>query len=531
MGFRFFVLTSFFGLLYISLGLKLYQLQVEKGDYYFKKTEARLSALENLELRRGQIFFTDRNATNIPVSMNRDYPIIYAVPKEITDVENTSRLLSSILGKSTESLTQELNNPKSLFKLLVEKATPQQIASVKESNIKGVYFDKKQYRFYPFNNLAAQLLGFVGVNEKFDEPIGLYGLEKFHNENLASGLDLKFTIDRNIQVASEEILSKLIKKFSSTGGVIIVEDPENGKILSLANYPDFDPNEYGNWPVKNFLNQTTQYVYEPGSVFKPLTMSAGIDIGVITTSTTFTDTGSVTLNTKTIKNWDEKAHGKLTMTNVIEQSVNTGAVFAEQKIGHKKFYEYLRKFGFGEKTGIDLPDEVSGSLKNLEKKYTRDIDFATASFGQGTAVTPIQMIGAFASIANGGLLMRPFVSADEKPYIVRRVMQKSTSDAVIGMMESAVEKARLASIPQYRVAGKTGTAQIPDFQNGGYEDAFIHTYIGFAPAENAKFVILIKLDRPNAPLAGATVVPAFKELAQFILNYYNIPPENLGLRN
>ena len=528
MGFRFFVLTSFFGLLYVSLGLKLYQLQVEKGDYYFKKAEARLNAIEHLELRRGQIFFTDRNATDIPVSLNRDYPIIYAVPKEIADAENAAVFLASLVDKSVENLTEDFNNKKSLFKLLVEKASPEQIASIAELNIKGIYSDKKQYRFYPFANLSSHLLGFVGVNEENNEPIGLYGLEKFYNKNLADGYNLKFTIDRNIQVASEEILVKLIKKFEATGGTVIVEDPQSGKILALANYPDFNPNEYGDWPIKNFLNPAVQFVYEPGSVFKPITMATGIDLKVIASSTSFVDTGSVVLNGKTIKNWDEKAHGRVSMTNVIEQSINTGAVFAEQKIGHQKFYEYLKKFGFGETTGVGLPDEVAGSLKNLEKKKNiKDIDFATAAFGQGTAVTPIQMINAFSALANGGLLMRPYVSADEKPYIIRRVISESTSKDVTQMMESAVEKAKIAAIPQYRVAGKTGTAQIPDFKNGGYEDAFVHTYIGFAPAEDAKFVVLIKIDRPNALLAGATVVPAFKELAQFILNYYNIPPDKL----
>jgi len=257
-------------------------------------------------------------------------------------------------------------------------------------------------------------------------------------------------------------------------------------------------------------------------------MAAGIDLGVLTPETTFFDNGSVTLNGKTILNWDKIAHGNVTMTNVIEKSINTGAVFAERKIGHSRFYDYLKKFGFGALTNIDLPNEIAGSLKNLEKKDAREIDFATASFGQGTAVTPIQLVNAFSAIANGGLLMRPYVNADLKPYVVRRVIDANTAQLVATMMESAVTKAKLAIVPGFRVAGKTGTAQIPDFNKGGYTEEFIHTYIGFAPITAPRFVAFLKIDKPNANLAGETVVPAFQKLAQFILNYYNVPPDKPG---
>lgn len=528
MGIRFFALTSFFFLLYGALGLKLYQLQVEKGDYYFKKVEVRQEALAQLALRRGQILFTDRYQKDIPVALNRDYPIIYAAPIEIADAERAARSLAPALRTSEEELRNMiLNNPNSRFRLVGEKVSPQQISAALALKLPGIYTAQKQYRFYPFGSLASHALGFVGVNETYGEPTGLYGSEKFYDSRLTEGSDIKLTIDLNIEVAAEETLAKLVKDFEGTGGTIIVQDPSSGKILALANSPDFNPNEYGKSSIKNFLNPAAQYVYEPGSVFKPLTMAAGIDSGTLTPETTFVDKGAVTLNGKTITNWDEKAHGKVTMTNVIEQSINTGAVFALTQIGHKRFYAYLKSFGFGENTGIGLPDEVPGSLKNLEKKNARDIDFATASFGQGTAVTPIQLITAFSSIANGGLLMRPLIDANEEPYVVGRVIKKETAGAVTNMMESAVEKARVAVIPDYRVAGKTGTAQIPNLKTGGYEDAFIHTYVGFAPVSNPKFVILIKLDRPNAPLAGVTVVPAFREFAQFILNYYNVPPDKL----
>lgn len=527
MRFRFVLLILFFTVLYGLLGFRLYRIQIVKSNFYIDRARAVSEVAAQLELRRGQIFFTDRYEKPISVSVNRDYPVIYAVPRDIKDLIATSKVAAVILGIDEESLRASFSDSKSLFKLLVERATDNQVKEIRRAKIAGVDTDKKQYRFYSFERLASQLLGFVGLNNKHANPIGLYGVEKIYDDILADGGDVKLTIDRNLQAESERILGKLVEEYKASGGTIIIQEPKTGKILTLANAPDFDPNQYSKSPVRNFLNPAVQYVYEPGSVFKPLTMSAGIESGVLTPETTFTDYGKVILNGKTVQNWDHKAYGKITMTNVIERSVNTGAIYAESLIGNEQFLSYLKKFGFGEKTDIDLPDEARGSLKNLEKKDARAIDFATASFGQGTAVTPIQLISAFSSIANGGLLMRPYINQELGSQVIRRVISETTAREVTKMMESAVEKAKIAAIPGFRIAGKTGTAQVPDFEKGGYTDQYIHSYVGFAPASQPRFVILIKLDRPDAELAGFTVVPVFHELAQFVLSYYNVPPDNL----
>ncbi len=530
MGIRFVLLVLTFTSLYGLLGFQLYKIQIINSAEFSKEAEIIKKFNADLALRRGQVFFTDRNQKLIPVSQNRDKPVIFAGPEEIKDPQKTSKLLAATISFKEEALTKILSKKNSRFEMLVEEPTKEQIDFVnnlKTENIKGIHIRDKQYRYYPYQQLGSHLLGFVGVNETYSEPIGLYGIEKFYNEKLTPGGDIKLTIDQNLQAQSEQILQKLIEEYDATGGTIIIQEPTTGKILTLANAPDFNPNQYSESPVKNFLNPAVQYVYEPGSVFKPLTMATGIETGALTPETIFNDSGSVTLNGKTIKNWDEKAYGKVTMTNVIERSINTGAVYAQKLIGNAKFYEYLKKFGFAQKTDIDLPDETNGSLKNLEKKDARPIDFATASFGQGTAVTPLQLANAFSAIANGGLLMKPYVNAETEPSIVRRVISKETAEKVTKMMVSAVEKAQVAAIPSYRVAGKTGTAQIPNFQTGGYTEEFIHSYVGFAPASAPRFVILIKLDKPNATLAGVTVVPAFRELAQFVLTYYNVPPDNL----
>lgn len=525
---RFLFLILFFMVLYGLLGIQLYRLQIKEGEGYFEKVEAQTELIKELRLRRGQIFFTDKEGTDIPVALNKDYPIVYAAPKEIVSgtEETVSAFLTEKLGVSREAVNGIFEHPESSYRLLLERASREQVNAVQTSGLRGVYFDYKQYRFYPNGAFASALLGFYGVNERHPVPVGLSGVEKYYEDLLADGKDIRLTVDKFIQAAAEEILRRLLEKFSSSRGTVIVEEPKTGKILAFANAPNFDPNRYGEYPVETFINPGVSFVYEPGSVFKPITMAAGIETGAITPETTYTDTGSVTVNGKTIRNWDNKAHGTITMTEVIEKSVNTGAVFAESKIGHEPFLSFLKRLRFGEPTGIDVPGEVSGSLANLESG-AREIDFATASFGQGQAVTPIQLVNVFSAIANGGLLMRPYVNQAKEPYVVARVMEPDTARKVSEMMESAVTKARIAAIPGFRIAGKTGTAQVPDFSRGGYTDEYIHTFIGFAPVSDPRFVILIKLDKPSAELAGYTVVPAFRELAQFILNYYNIAPDKL----
>lgn len=391
-----------------------------------------------------------------------------------------------------------------------------------------------------------QMLGFVGPSAESPIDAGKYGIEKFYNASLSGksdsgggskvgsvvpGTDVNLAIDPNIEIEAEKILENLVTTYHAKQGSVIVEDPKTGKILTMGSYPNFDPNNYSASPISSFLNPAVEAVYEPGSVFKVITMATGIDSGKITPDTTYVDAGTVTLNGRTISNYDLKTHGpygKATMTNVIEHSINTGAVFAERAIGRDIFTKYLTTFGFSEKTGVDLPGELAGNLKRLSPKE-KDIAFATASYGQGVAVTPIELITAIGAIANNGVMMRPYVNEDQGPKVIRRVVSAETAAEVTQMMVSAVDKALVTKIKGYTVAGKTGTAFVPDFVHGGYTDNVINTYVGFAPASDPKFIALIKIDEPqNAPLAGTSVVPAFRDLAQFILNYENIPPDRVN---
>jgi cell division protein FtsI/penicillin-binding protein 2 len=523
---RFGFLSAIFGLLFIALGTNLYKIQVNDSFAYVQKAEAQKEITEALSLRRGQIFLDNRNGP-VPVALNKDKPVIYAAPNRIDNPLETAKKFSVALGIEQSVLASKLDAPKSKFKLLLEDPSPEALTFVKEAEDKGIQVDNKQYRFYQNGHTASHVLGFVGLNDKNSDPVGLYGLEKYLNESLANGDNKELTLDISLQNQAEEVLAQLVKDHSASGGSILMQDPKTGAVLAMASKPDFDPNNYKDFPVKNFINPAVQLVYEPGSVFKPLTMAAGIDTGVITPQTTFVDTGKVTLNGKTIRNWDLKAHGKVTMTEVIEKSINTGTVFAQQKIGNDKFYEYMKLFGFGKFSGIDLPDEVTGSLRNLERKNSQPVDFATAAFGQGASVTPLQLITAFSAVANGGVLMKPYISKDFKPEVVRRVIKRETADQVTAMMESAVIKGKIAGVPHFKVAGKTGTAFIPG--RGGYEpeDQLIESYVGFLPVSDPRVTILVKLDRPDKPLASLTVVPAFHTLAQFVINYYNISPDNL----
>jgi len=542
---RFSVLISGLILAYSLLLFRLYDLQIVRGGYYSGRAESAYLASDVIKANRGVIYFTDKNNGHTAVALNEDFPLIYSAPKVIEDPMEAANAVSPILNRSAGDLLAIFSKTGDPYEVLVKKADSDVANKINELKIKGVYAGSEPGRFYPLNALASQVLGFVGPSDKNDGDSGHYGIEGFYNGELSGvagkisgskvtaakpGGDLNLTIDPNIQIEAEHILEKLVGDYKATGGSVIVEDPQSGKILAMGSFPDFNPNNYKDAPVADFLNPAVQKIYEPGSVFKIITMAAGIDSGKITPDTTYFDTGSVTLNGRTIKNYDLEKHGaygRATMTNVIEHSINTGAVFAERTMGRNIFASYLKNFGFSDKTGIDLPAELAGDLKRLNPKEP-DIAFATASYGQGVAVTPLELINAASAIANGGTLMRPYINRDLSSKIIRRVISENTAAQVTKMMVSAVDAAGVAKISSFTVAGKTGTAYIPDFKNGGYTDNVIDSYVGFAPTTNPKFVVLIKLDTlPSTSLAAQSVVPAFAELAQFILNYYGVAPDRM----
>lgn len=528
MAVRFFILNAGFAVLFALLGFNLYKLQIDQSADYIERAQARDASLEERSLDRGRIFVTNRNGTEIPVAQDRSAPAAYANPQLIQDAKEAASFVGMLLGISVPALEEKFSDKDNQFMLLADHLSPEHIEALREAP-KGIYVDGNEFRYYPSGHFASHLLGFVGVNAETPKPTGLYGSEKYFNEILAAEGDVHLSLDRDVQAEAESALARLMADYGGTGGTVIVMDPKTGKLLALASAPDFDPNDYRSSPVANFINPAFSYHYEPGSVMKAVTMASAIDAGVVTPTTVYTDYGYVTRNGRTIHNFEPRPYGKITMTNVIERSVNTGSVFAAEQLGRDAFLGYQKKFGFGAPTGVEAPEEVAGSLKNLTKSDTKAIDLATASFGQGTAVTPLQMVTAYAALANGGVRMVPSFLKNTPPREAERAVSETSARKVLAMMESAVNVNKVAVIPGYRVAGKTGTALIPDFEKGGYSDELIHTFVGIAPVSDPHFVVLMKLDRPKVgELAGLTVVPATRDLLEFLLTHYRVPPDNVG---
>ncbi|KKR91781.1 MAG: Peptidoglycan glycosyltransferase [Parcubacteria group bacterium GW2011_GWC2_42_12] len=430
--------------------------------------------------------------------------------------------------------------------------------------IAGLGFSEKSYRFYPEGNIGANLLGFVGFVG--DQEKGRYGLEEYFDQELygrpgsikierdakgqaiiindreylkpENGADLILTINRSIQFTACKKLNEAVAKYGADGGSVIIMEPKTGAILAMCSNPDYDGNEYQKVKdIKVFTNPAVFSQYEPGSIFKVLTMAMALDQEKITPQTTYDDTGQVKIADRTMENSDHKANGAQTMTQVLEKSLNTGAIFVMRKIGPDLFADYVKEFGFGEKTGLELTGESKGDIKNLMTKPVHELYAATASFGQGLSVTPIQMVSVFSAIANNGILMKPYLvkeiikpdgaKIETSPKVIRRVISEKAATILGGMMVNVVENGhgKKAAVKGYYVGGKTGTAQVA--KKGGYEDNInIGSFGGFAPIDDPKFVMLVRIDRPrNVEWAESSAAPLFGQLAEYMLNYWQIPKE------
>jgi cell division protein FtsI/penicillin-binding protein 2 len=536
MAYRFTTIVALLLIAFTYLGFHLYQLQLVKGDYYYAQAESEQSASASNNGNRGAIYFTDHNGNTLPAAIDQPFPLVYAVPTAVKNPAMTAATFAPILGMSATTLKAIFSRPGDQYELLINKADPAVAAKVTELNAPGVYTEFEPERFYPLSTAASQVLGYVGPNANNSGESGHYGLEGYYNgllEGASStggvGQDLTVTIDPNIQIEAEKILDNLVQTTGASGGDVMVMDPKTGKILAMGGDPSFDPNNYSQFPLTDFLNTDVQGVYEPGSIMKVVTMAAGIDAGKITPNTTYDDKGYVDVNHQHITNYNlttEGAYGSgTTMTQVIEHSINTGAIWAENATGNDIYLSYLKKFGFNEKTGVDLPGEVAGNVSQLTAKAPQ-VDWDTAAYGQGVAVTPVELVSAVSAIANGGVLMRPYLNAALQPQEIRQVISPSTASQVTQMMVDAVDLAQVAEINGYSMAGKTGSAYIPNPAGGGYLNELTDSYIGFGPTSDPKFIAFIRLNTiPVTSLAAETVVPAWNQLAQWIINYYNIPPD------
>ncbi len=559
-----FITVVIFGFAGVLL-IRLFTLQVLAHGFYETLAQGQHAISQKLIPERGSIFVRDRYSGDqlFPLATNREAFLVFAIPKQIEKPDETAKALAPLLEVEPDDILLRLSKTDDLYEPLKHNVSEATKAAIENLKLPGIEFTSESVRYYPEGNLASQLLGFVGFVG--DARQGQYGLEEKYESELAGksgwlqaerdaggrwitvgdrwleeaqdGDDLILTIDRTVEYTVCTKLNEAVKKHGADSGSVVIMDPKTGAVIALCGYPDFDPNKYNEvTDLDNFLNPVTYGMYEPGSVFKPITMAAALDQGQVTPSTTYIDEGSFEVAGYTIKNSDGKAHGEQTMTNVLEESLNTGAIFAEQQIGNEAFYDYVKRFGFGELTGIELDSEAPGNLGELGSG--KDVFAATASFGQGITVTPIQLLTAYAAIANGGRLVKPHLIEEiikpnnfrvkTETQTVRDVINPKTATTLTAMLVNVVKNGhgKRAGVPGYYIAGKTGTAQMSKTDGRGYDaNRTIGSFAGFGPVDDPKFVMLVKIDVPrDVQFAESTAAPLFGDIAKFLLNYYEVPP-------
>ncbi|MBU0646190.1 penicillin-binding protein 2 [Patescibacteria group bacterium] len=555
-------------LLAFVIVLRLVSLQVLSHGFYQALANGQHEIFQELYPERGDIYFHDlKDGTLVPVATNQQLAFVYADPRHITDAEGAAKTLGEIFAyeaEAVEALQKRLDQPEDPYEPIAHRVGDQQLDQIIQAQLPGIYFAREQARLYPEAKVGGHVIGFLGMN-KDGSLAGKYGVEGYFNQELAGqagylrserdiagrliavadrsieravdGADIVLTLDRTIQYTVCSALDQAVARYQADGGSAIVIDPHTGRVLAMCGAPDFDPNNYGAVDsINDFNNPAIFEDYEPGSIFKAITLAAALDTGAVTPTSTYLDTGEVKIDEHTIKNSDELAHGRQTMTQVLELSLNTGAIYAMRETGIPVFLDYVKRFGFGEPVGINLDTEVAGDLGELETGY--EIYSATASYGQGITVTPLQMAAAYVPIANGGIYKKIHI-VDELRYPdgrvvkiedqdLRRVIESKTSRLLGAMLISVVDNghAAKAAVSGYYLAGKTGTAQVANRSTGGYqENNTIASFVGFGPVEDPRFVILTRLDHPRTnPYAAQTAAPLFGEIAAFLLQYFEIPP-------
>jgi len=543
---------------------RLVFVQIIDHDFYKALAIGQQRLSELIKPERGEIFAKDKDGLLYVLATSNKSKFVFVSPNKIDgDKEEIAEKLSLILDIEKEEIFRKLNVEDSFFVVLKKRLTEKEVEEIEKLEIEGIFLEDESFRYYPEEDFISRVLGFVG-----GEKYGQYGLEAFYEDQLkgiegiaegerssrgymvffdpekslpaSPGSDLVLEIDYYIQFKAEELLKEAKENLDIEGGQIIVSDPNSGKIIALASLANFNPNNYSDYELEVFMNPVSQKLFEPGSVFKPLTMAVGIEEDLITPQTTYYDEGFVKVGPDTIYNYNERVFGETTMTEVLEKSINTGAVFVEQQIPHNVFLDYIEEFGIFSKTGIDLQGEVFSTNEELKKGY--EVNFATAAFGQGIEMTPVQLIRSFSIFANGGNILKPYLVGEirgsdgsiikTKTEIQREsVISEATASKITAMLVSVIEEGfgKQAKIPGYYIAGKTGTAQVPwsalGIDRSGYSEKTIQTFIGFAPAFNPRFLVLVKLDNPKTRTAEYSAVPVFRDLAKYIVDYYQIPPD------
>ncbi len=575
-------------LLLISVVVRLFYLQILQNDYYIEQGLSQRYMIRELTPERGRIWSLASSGAGeelYPLAINKVYYDISVNPLEITRPQNIADILVEIFEVDKDIVLAKISKEEKSYELVAKGVTLEKLGELKKAlqpimdemnkdlpedskieNIKDMGFgtEKNVLRYYPDNEIGAHILGFLGYANDGHNREGKYGLEGYFDLDLAgsvgkiegekdvdgrlvsdndgipvqNGIDLVLTIDRAVQYEVCKRLEKAVARYDAESGTVIVMETKTGAIRAMCNYPSFDPNHYNEVESHQGYNNKAVYdAYEPGSVMKSVSIAIALNEGYIVPETTYKDEGEIKFSSgQRIRNAGNKKYGMVDMKEVLASSINTGAVFATADINNKIFEDYMKRFGFGQDTELQISQEAKGDISSLAK--SGDIFKATASYGQGITVTPLQMLNAFNTLANRGNMMKPYIInhtmyEDEilenfEAKQIREVVSKKTASQISAMMVHVVDSghAGKAAVEGYYVAGKTGTAQAADPDNGKYfSDKFIHNFVGFAPNDNPKFTMITKLDFPKAAnYSSDTAAPLFGEIAKFLLEYYQIPP-------
>lgn len=560
--FRIRILIVFVLLIALVLLGRLFFIQVIHKNVYEERADRQYMTPSGNMFDRGSIFFSKKDGSLVAAGTMSSGFKVAINPEKITDGEDAFSKLSPYLVMDKETFLNKVSKKNDPYEEVAMHLTKEQVDAIEDLRLEGVSVFKDNWRFYPGGDMASHTLGFLAY--KGDDLVGQYGLERFYNDTLSKPKDEAYvnffaevfsnisdsisesergdvitTIEPLTQSTLEAELKGAMEKWNAyqAGGIII--NPVNGEIYAIAGFPDFDLNNFKNVNDTGvYRNPIVENVFEFGSVIKPLVMAGALDMGAVTPETTYYDAGSVIVDKKVINNFDKKGRGQVNMQDVLNQSLNTGMVFVENKMGHSKFRDYMKSYGIGEKTGIDLPNETSGLISNLDTP--RNIEYANVSFGQGIALTPIEAVRAFSVLANGGKLITPHLVKEikydngltkelETPITKEGIIKKETADTITRMLVHVFESYDSGShkFEHHSVATKTGTGQVAlESGRGYYEDRHMHSFFGYFPAYDPKFLVFLYVKNPKGiEYASQTLIPPFVNITKFIINYYNVPPD------
>lgn len=561
------IITGMVLIIAAILLVRLYILQIEKHEVFAAQANQQYVHTVQNVFNRGSIFLTTKDGERVSAASVRSGFVLAINPQQIKDPEYYFNQLESYIDIDKETFVHRANLPERTYVEIANRVLSQQAQEVRELELPGVMLYRNQWRYYPGDSLAAQTIGFVAHGSDPGEPIqGRYGLERQYehvlgrnNHALAVNLFAEIfghisdvqseertnapghvvtTLEPTVSRMLDNVLYDLHHKYTAThtGGIIM--DPQTGAVRAMTHIPNFNNNDRRGASIMQFRNPLVENVYEFGSIVKAITIAAGIDSDTVTPQSRYYDTGAIEIDRFTIRNFDGRARGDVTMQDVLNNSLNTGVSYIVDQMGTANFRQYLIDLGFAEPSGVDLPNDAVGLTGNLNSP--RRVEYATASFGQGVALTPMAMIRALATLGNGGSLVTPHIvkaieyedghTESMVPEATRGVFTAETSDTISRMLTNTVDEALRGggvALPNHTVGAKTGTAQIPNPETGGYyDDRFLHSFFGYFPAYEPEFIVLLyTIDPRGVQYASESLTDPFMDITNFLINYYEVLPD------